>query len=185
MPFIAALLTFARPGPIVRINPYELHIEDTDYYDELYSRTLRLDKYEYGAGMFGNSTSVFTTSGYDIHANRRAPLSPMFSKRAIVNFQTIAREKLEILCNHIAKYKESGSVFNILDAYAAFAGDVITEYAFGIGNDHLDLLDFRGSFYDAYMAMGEFWHVAVMFPWIHTVSSSYTRPTQTRIEYLT
>jgi cytochrome P450 len=160
----------------VRINPYELHIEDTDYYDGLYSRTLRLDKYEYGAGRFGNSTLVFTTSGHDIHAHRRAPLSPMFSKQAIVNFQTVIREKLKILCEHIAKYKKSGGVFNVLEACAAFAGDVITEYAFGIGYDHLDLPGFRGSFHDAYMAMSEFSHVAVMFPWIHTVGSSYIRP---------
>lgn len=167
---------FACPGPIVRINPDELHIEDTDYYDGLYSRTHRLYKYEYGAERFGNSTSVFTTSGHDIHAHRRAPLSPMFPKRAIVNFQTVIREKLKILCKHIAKYKESGGVFNVLDAYAAFAGDVITEYAFGTGYDHLDLLDFRGSFHDVYMAMSEFSHVALMFPWIHTVESSYIRP---------
>ena len=59
-----------------------------------------------------------------------------------------------------------------LDAYAAFAGDVITEHAFGIGYNHLDLPDLHGSFHDAYMAMSEFSNVAVMFPWIHTVGSS-------------
>jgi hypothetical protein len=100
----------------------------------------------------------------------------MFPKRAIVNFQTVIREKLKILCKHIAKYKESGDVFDVLDAYAAFAGDVITVYAFGTGYDHLDLLDFHGSFHDVYMAMSEFSHVALMFPWIHTVESLYIRP---------
>jgi hypothetical protein len=176
MPFCIAVLTdFARSGPIVRINPYEFHIKDTEYYDELYSRTLRLDKYEYGAGRFGNSTSVFTTSGHDIHSHCRAPLSPLFSKRAIVNFQPVIREKLGILCKHIARCKESGSVFNV-DAYAAFARDVISKYAFGTGYDHLDLTDFWTSFHDAYMAMSEFSHIAVMFPWIHTVGSSYIRP---------
>jgi hypothetical protein len=68
-----------------------------------------------------------------MHGHRRAPLNPMFSKRAIVNFQPVIREKLELLCKYIAKYKDTGSVFNVLDAYVAFAGDVITEYAFGIG----------------------------------------------------
>jgi hypothetical protein len=98
---------------IVRINPYELHIEDTDYYDKLYSRTLSLDKYEYGAGLFGSSASVFTTSSHDMHGHRRAPLNPMFSKRAFVNFQPVIREKLELLCKYIAKYKDTGSVFNV------------------------------------------------------------------------
>lgn len=100
----------------------------------------------------------------------------MFSKRAVVNFQTVICERLKILCKRIAKYKESSGDFNVLDAYAAFAGDVITGYAFGIGYDHFDLPDFRGSFHDAYMTMSEFSHVAVMFPWMHTVGSSYMRP---------
>jgi hypothetical protein len=100
----------------------------------------------------------------------------MFSKRAIVNFQPVILAKLEILCKRIAKYKESGGVFNVLDAYAAFAGDVITEYAFGISYNQLDLPDFRGSFHDAYIAMGEFSHVVIMFPWIYTVGLSCIQP---------
>jgi hypothetical protein len=94
----------------------------------------------------------------------------MFSKRAIVNFQPVIHQKLEILCKHLAKYKESGAVLNILDAWGAFTGDIITEYAFGISYDNLDLPGFRGSFHEAILAMGEFGHLAAMFPWIHSVS---------------
>lgn len=154
----------------MRINPFEIHIEDSEYYDELYSRTLRLDKYEYGAARFGSSLSVFTTPSHSLHALRRAPLNPMFSKRAIVNFQPVIRQKLEILCRNMAKYKATDRVFNILDAYGAFAGDVITEYAFGMSYNHLELPDFHGSFHDAYIAMAEFGHIAVMFPWMLPVS---------------
>jgi hypothetical protein len=94
----------------------------------------------------------------------------MFSKRAIVNFQPVIRQKLEILCKHLAKYKDSGAILSILDAWGAFTGDIITEYAFGVSYDNLDLPGFRGSFHDAILAMGEFGHLAAMFPWIHPVS---------------
>jgi hypothetical protein len=82
------------------------------------------------------------------------------------------RQKLQVLCDKLTNYKESGVVLSILDAWGAFAGDIITEYAFGVSYDHLELPNFRGSFHDAFMAMAEFGHLAVMFPWIHPISSS-------------
>lgn len=48
-------------GPIVRISPYELHINDTDYYDELYGGSKKFDKYPWAARLFGNSSSAVNT----------------------------------------------------------------------------------------------------------------------------
>jgi hypothetical protein len=49
-------------GPIVRINPYELHINDPEYYDELYSgSSKKRDKYEWAARLFGYSRSMCGT----------------------------------------------------------------------------------------------------------------------------
>jgi hypothetical protein len=46
----------------VRISPYELHINDAEYYDELYSGgSKKRDKYEWAARLFGNSASMFGT----------------------------------------------------------------------------------------------------------------------------
>jgi hypothetical protein len=49
-------------GPIVRISPFELHINDQEYYDELYSGgSKKRDKYEWAARLFGNSASMLGT----------------------------------------------------------------------------------------------------------------------------
>ena len=49
-------------GPIVRISPFELHINDQEYYDELYSgSSKKRDKYEWAARLFGNSASMLGT----------------------------------------------------------------------------------------------------------------------------
>ena len=57
-----SLLSKYLTGPIVRISPYELHINDPDYYDELYSGgSKKRDKYEWAAKLFGNSGSMLGT----------------------------------------------------------------------------------------------------------------------------
>jgi hypothetical protein len=49
-------------GPIVRISPFELHINDSEYYDELYSgSSKKRDKYEWATRLFGNSASMLGT----------------------------------------------------------------------------------------------------------------------------
>jgi cytochrome P450 len=121
----------------VRITPFELHVEDPDYWDELYSRTNRYDKYEWMSGWFGNSSSVFTTAKHDVHAIRRGALNPMFSKRSVLEFQPEIRKKVEILCRNIAKYKDTGREVSLGDAFSAFAGDVIAEYMLGMSYNHL------------------------------------------------
>jgi hypothetical protein len=48
-------------GPIVRITPYELHIDDISYWDTLYVKYPKSLKYDWMNGRFGNETSIFTT----------------------------------------------------------------------------------------------------------------------------
>jgi hypothetical protein len=168
LPALSISLTCA--GPIVRITPDELHVEDSDYGEYLYSRAVRYDKYEMTAGRFGNSGSTFTTSDSALHKLRRSALNRLFSKRSILSFQPVIRDKVEILCKTIAQYKDNGRVLAVNKAFSAFAGDVICEYAFGFCYSHLESPDFEESFHDAFMAMSEFSHVAIQFPWVTPVS---------------
>lgn len=42
---------------------------------------------------------TFTTAKSDLHAIRRAPLNPMFSKRSIAKFEPVIQEKAEFMCS--------------------------------------------------------------------------------------
>lgn len=97
-------------------------------------------------------------------------MNPHFSKRRILSFQPVIRDKVEILCKHIAEYKDNGKAFPINKAFSAFASDVICEYAFGFCYHHLDSPDFKESFHKAYMGASEFGHITVQFPWVTPVS---------------
>jgi cytochrome P450 len=68
------------------------------------------------------------------------------------------------LCNQIANYMETGRTLNVVEAYAALSGDVITKYAFGFSDDGLESAAFSGSFHDALKASVQFGHLAVQFP---------------------
>jgi hypothetical protein len=163
-------ITKSFAGPIVRITPDEIHIEDSDYWGTLYSQSSKYEKYEWMAGRFGNNSSIFTTSNHDLHRIRRAPLNSLFSKRSIVNFQPVIREKIEILCENIARFGEGGKVVDMKKAWSAFAGDVVCQYAFGYTYNHLQSKNFDEGFHDAFMAASEFGLMAMQLPWLDRVS---------------
>src|SRR4051812_204432 len=63
-------------GPIVRINPYELHILDPDFYLELYASNRKLDKYRWWTNLAGADGSGFSAVPHDLHRLRRGALNP-------------------------------------------------------------------------------------------------------------
>jgi hypothetical protein len=74
------------------------------------------------------------------------------------------------VCSKIAKYKENEEVIKLQYMWSAFACDVVTTYAFGYNNDQVGSEDFRDNLHDAFLALSEFGHLALQFPWITPVS---------------
>ena len=101
-------------GPIIRINPHELHVEDPDYWEELYARSANRDKYEVMSGQFDNPTSVFATSDHDLHRIRRAALNPMFSHKQIhERIVPMIRQKIDVLCSKLAEHRCEGQIVRL------------------------------------------------------------------------
>ncbi|KAI9641437.1 hypothetical protein NHQ30_010244 [Ciborinia camelliae] len=87
-------------GPIVRINPYELHIDDLEYYDELYAgSTRKREKYLWFVSSGGSPGSSFETIAHDLHRLRRNAVNPFFSKRSITAMEPIIKSKISLLSN--------------------------------------------------------------------------------------
>ena len=158
-------------GPIIRITPEELHIDDPTFLEDLYARG-RVDKYEWMSDRQGNAGSIFTTASHELHRIRRAPLNPFFSKKRIMDFQPVIRRKIDILCGKIREHAETGSVFALNRAWTAFAGDIITEYVFGASYEHLESPDFQETFHEPFMAASEAGHLTLQFKWMHPLMRS-------------
>ncbi|TPX25955.1 hypothetical protein DIZ76_011413 [Coccidioides immitis] len=150
-------------GRIVRITPSELHVDDPEFYEQLYSRNGRRDKYAYFSGRFGYASDCFSTIHHDLHRLRRKPLGPMFSTQKISEFQPVIRAKVDKLCQKLSEYSD-GKVITLNRAWMALTTDIITEYAFAKSYDQLDSPGFRETLHEALVAIYVTGHFALHFP---------------------
>ncbi|KAF3388205.1 Trichodiene oxygenase [Talaromyces pinophilus] len=155
-------------GPIIRITPTELHINDPEFFDILYARDGRRHKYDYFSGRFGYARDTFSTWQHELHHQRRKALSPYFSVKSIREFQPVIRAKVDKLCTKLSTYVDDGRVLHLNRAWMALTTDIITEYAFSRSYDQLDSPDFQETLHDALVAIyttGQFaLHFSMVFP---------------------
>ncbi|KAF2094144.1 putative benzoate 4-monooxygenase cytochrome P450 [Rhizodiscina lignyota] len=156
-------------GPIIRITPSELHIDDPNYYDTLYERAGRRDKYSYFSGRFGYASDSFSTIQHDLHRMRRKPISPMFSDKRISEFQSVIRAKVDTLCEKIGEYQKDGRILEFNSAWMALTTDIITEYAFARSYGQLEVPDFKDTLHEALIAIYTVGHFALHFPMVFPI----------------
>lgn len=110
-------------GPIIRINPYELHISDSDYYEELYTSYAsgkKRNKWGWFTKQFDTPGSMFATTGHHHHKIRRASLNRFFSVTSVKRLQPVVDEKVEQLIGRLRTLKDGGKVIKINVAFGAF-----------------------------------------------------------------
>lgn len=126
-------------GPIVRINPHELHVSDHQFFDVLFAGgSARRDKYPPSASVQGATGGIFGTLNHDAHRMRRSAISGFFSKQAVVVHERLIHEKVEQLCAVFKTYAKEGSPFNIRVPLLAYTTDFYCAHALGeTGDMHL------------------------------------------------
>ena len=150
----------------MRINPIELHIDDPDYYETIYSHSLHLDKMMAFTHRFQNPDSIQTTVPYTLHRLRRQPLNQFFSKRQVLLLWPLIVEKCEKLCQKIDEtYTDTGKFLELSRAYSCFSIDVITEYAFGRCYNDLNNPDLDSPMRNVIHAQTSKVHIVTHMPW--------------------
>ncbi|KAK4616776.1 Cytochrome P450 monooxygenase sdnE [Fulvia fulva] len=162
-----------RHGPIVRISPRELHIDDYNYYDELYSG--KKDKWDWAVNMFGRKPGTFRTVKHVEHRARRAALNPFFSKRAAVQLSPMITGHVENMCRRMEHSRDSGQPLCVPYMTAALTLDVITEYAFGRSDAVLDEPDFAPQWLQIMEGLLLNCHLNCFFPWLQDLMSILPR----------
>ncbi|KAL8836207.1 MAG: hypothetical protein Q9176_006468 [Flavoplaca citrina] len=154
-------------GPIIRINPDELHVEDPEWYDTLYaSNPTRRDKWPAAAKMVGTPLAGFGTVEHTVHGKRRAALSPLFSSRSIVDAGDVMKEQIEILCRRFGHHHKTKEPIGLRTAFMGFTLDIVSVFALGesMGLQH-DMDRARG-WVDMLKAVSKITPMAKQFPWL-------------------
>ncbi|KAL4891682.1 cytochrome P450 [Aspergillus ambiguus] len=123
-----------RYGPIVRINPDELHCSDPYFTDEIYAGPGRVrDKWQHqlntgGAGPL--SVAGFSTVPHEVHRMRRGAVARFFSRQQMLKFENEVHEFTQLTVNKMLRSAGKGP-FEVKEAFNCFTADVISQYAFG------------------------------------------------------
>ncbi|KAJ4286522.1 hypothetical protein N0V90_013222 [Kalmusia sp. IMI 367209] len=154
-------------GPIVRINPREIHVKDPFFYDEIYaSGGRKRDKDAQFLKAYSVAGSMVATVGHDHHRYRRNILSGFFSKRSVNELSPVIEEKVLKLMERFAIAHRAGSIVRLDDAFSALASDVITKYSFGKSWDFLEDEHFRRDIRSAITETSNMIHINRFFPLI-------------------
>ncbi|KAI1211984.1 putative cytochrome P450 [Annulohypoxylon truncatum] len=155
-----------RYGPIVRINPWEVHIADPDW-NAVYKYSAKASKPRwFYFRFFGKFPSTNVAESHALHQLRRGPLQTYFASSNIQRYMPTIVAQVDKLCarlravaanndkdnknsnsnSHSHNSKEDGNVVSLSDAFRCLATDVATGFAFGAPFGHLDEPSFDREF---------------------------------------
>lgn len=156
-------------GPIIRISPNELHIDEPDYYEELYSQHKPRNKSTFFVNQFGLPGSSSGTVDHKLHRVRRAALNPFLSKQTIARLQPMLTFMIEKLCSRIEEFRKSSQPMLMRRVYMCLTTDVVVLYSLGRSWNHLDNPDFSPVWVETVKAIAAAGHLMKQFPWIFSV----------------
>ena len=156
-------------GPFVRISPNEIHVNDPDFYNKLYSPEGRWNKFAFTYQPFAFGASAFTALGHDEHQRRRQPWNAFFTKEAVSGLELTIKNQIERLSSRIEEFVSLGEVLPIGVAYSAMTMDITTVYATGSSYGNLDRQNFNQPLVYCFAGFGPVWRLAKHIPWLVSV----------------
>lgn len=166
MPQSCSGIAESQAGPIVRINPWELHIDDPDFYETIYGQSPSLDKLKSHENRFSTPYAAFSTPDSSLHRTRRAALNPFFSTRRIQSHEPLIQAKLTQICERLAhEYVGKAKELTLNDLLGCLTADVIMEIAFGRSYNIGAAKDFLHPFTTSTASVLRSAHVSTHMPW--------------------
>ncbi|OQE37342.1 hypothetical protein PENCOP_c010G02649 [Penicillium coprophilum] len=137
-------------GPIVRINPREIHISDPEFYERIYAGGSKIrDKDPVSVRIFNMTHSLVATIGHDLHQSRYRVMGSYFSKQSITKREPAINHCIQKLLGRLEQAQETGECITLNHAFTAMTGDIITKYSFGKDFGFLEANDYKSKWKSA------------------------------------
>jgi len=154
-------------GPVVRINPDEIHLSDPENYEKIYS----LGSNFYKAPNFykafpGPVSEVFVAESNETHRVLRAILNTRFSRKMILELEDLVQSKAAKLKQRIHKALHAEMSIDLHHGFRAIAVDVITSYAFNNCYNLLECDDFGVQLFSMMQDLGSSFWFFQQFPFV-------------------
>lgn len=159
-----------RYGPIVRVMPDAVHVNDPAFVDQLYpgqAADKRRDRAWTVSNKFLDENSVIATRDHDLHRKRRAVLSPFFSRQNVRLLVPTINKVLYHFLDRLDQVPEE-SIAKLNPLCRAATTDVIQAYVFGESRMNILMDDYNADFFQT-LAPREFTHVSAYFPWVSRI----------------
>ncbi|KAL2802197.1 cytochrome P450 [Aspergillus granulosus] len=152
-------------GPVVRINPRELHINDPYYYEQIYAGSSRVqEKDPRFIGVFTTPLPMVATVGHEHHRVRRGLLGSYFSRRALKKAELIIEQNVGRLLVRFRSALEDHEVLPLQRVFAALAADIVSQYCYGASQGYLEQKVFQNQMIDAVNYVMSMCHINKSFP---------------------
>ncbi|OTB00209.1 hypothetical protein M426DRAFT_268132 [Hypoxylon sp. CI-4A] len=122
-------------GPVVRINPEELHCNDASFVNEIYAgKGRKRNKQRHFLNSMAHPIylSGFGTEEHEHHRLRRSAVNKFFSRAQIWRLESGIKSLVDQLCDKMIRLGNKDKLpINVSVAYSCFTSDVISGYCFG------------------------------------------------------
>ncbi|KAJ5368174.1 cytochrome P450 [Penicillium cataractarum] len=160
-------------GPIIRINPRELHVKDPHYYDHIYAGAPhKRDKDPAHTAIFTTFNPMVATSKHAHHRLRRSFLNNFFSRRHVMRMEPAIQTEVNNLVARLRSTCNTGSVLELNRILSAFSADVVTSCCFGRSHGYLKQEIFENQMIDAVCWVMSMCHINRFMPWVIKILNS-------------
>lgn len=114
-------------GPIVRISPHEVHVNDPAFFNEMYSMTKKLHKDPWFYSWLDRNGSVFATMDPDLHKLRSAPVKKLLSPSSVGRIEPVLKDHLQAFMHRLGEFRDDKKTVPLSEAYRALAVDIVSD----------------------------------------------------------
>ncbi|KAG6365865.1 hypothetical protein INS49_000041 [Diaporthe citri] len=160
-------------GPIIRISPHELHLNDPYFYSTLYRQEGRWNRYAFAWDAWGAKGPTIHTVDHDRQRARRQPIASYFAKTKVSSRQAMVQRHVDKLCDRLTKSAGSDEIVDLGAAVTALARDVAFDFILAKSTNSLDQKDFDVDILQVVQGGGALWrlskHVRFVLPLLNSI----------------